>query len=497
MKVKGSLGVEGDLSVSTITGDKALIIDNTGKITDSTTTSAELAHLSGVTSNVQTQITAAQSDATQALADAATAQTAINDHMSDTVAAHDASAIANSPTGNLAASNVQDALNELQTDVDSRILSSEKGANNGVATLDGAGKVPVTQLPSAIMTYEGVWDASINTPTLADSTGDVGMVYRVAVAGTQNLGSGAITFAVGDYVILNSSLVWEKSDTTDAVASVNSQVGVVVLDTDDIGEGATNLYFTEARAKTASVADTITDGIIDVAPSQNAVFDALATINSDIALKANKTLDNLGTTAINADLLPDTGASKNLGSPALYWLDVVSAQFSIPNYGVVKNAVGPATGIEIKATGASDDVNLTPGSSGVIRASSKKISDVADPISAQDAATKGYVDSTVGSTTTFIGAENASSANVTGLVFTSSGKAIVEVAIDATADLYEAFDVLVVKKGASYELSALSVGDDSNVDFSINASGQVQYTSSSYAGLVVNGLTIKFKKNQL
>jgi len=68
--------------------------------------------------------------------------------------------------------------------------------------------------------------------------------------------------------------VWVQ--TSGAVSSVNSQTGDVVLDSDDISEGATNLYFTDARAKSAAVADSITDAITDVAPSQNAVFDALA-----------------------------------------------------------------------------------------------------------------------------------------------------------------------------------------------------------------------------
>jgi hypothetical protein len=39
-------------------------------------------------------------------------------HLADTSGAHAASAISNSPTGNLAATDVQGALNELQTDVD-------------------------------------------------------------------------------------------------------------------------------------------------------------------------------------------------------------------------------------------------------------------------------------------------------------------------------------------------------------------------------------------
>lgn len=110
--------------------------------------------------------------------------------------------------------------------VDLRQLTSEKGQANGYAGLDGGGKVPITQLPSSIMEYQGVWNASTNSPVLADGTGDKGDVYRVSVAGTRNLGSGNITFDVGNYVIYNGA-TWEKSDTTDAVASVAGLTGVI------------------------------------------------------------------------------------------------------------------------------------------------------------------------------------------------------------------------------------------------------------------------------
>lgn len=121
---------------------------------------------------------------------------------------------------------------------DSRITgaqqTSEKGQANGYASLDSGGKVPMTQLPSSIFTYNGVWDASSNTPTLVDGTGDVGDLYRVTVAGSRNLGSGSISFAVGDYVIYNTSGVWEKSDTTDAVSTVAGRTGDVTLSAADV-----------------------------------------------------------------------------------------------------------------------------------------------------------------------------------------------------------------------------------------------------------------------
>ena len=56
--------------------------------------------------------------------------------------------------------------------------------------------------------------------------------------------------------------------------------------TDDLSEGS-NLYFTTARAKAAAVADAINDSTVDVAPSQNAVFDALALKEGTIAAGTN------------------------------------------------------------------------------------------------------------------------------------------------------------------------------------------------------------------
>jgi hypothetical protein len=61
-----------------------------------------------------------------------------------------------------------------------------------------------------------------------------------------------------------------------SVNGVNPTAGAVTINSDDVGEGATNLYFTDARAKAAAVADEINNGTNDVAPSQNAVYDALA-----------------------------------------------------------------------------------------------------------------------------------------------------------------------------------------------------------------------------
>lgn len=111
---------------------------------------------------------------------------------------------------------------------------ANKGVANGYASLDSGGKVPVSQLPSAIMEYKGTWNAFSNTPTLADGVGDTGDLYRVSAAGTVDLGSGPIEFRTGDYAIYNGA-TWERSGTTDAVSSVSGRTGDITLTKVDVG----------------------------------------------------------------------------------------------------------------------------------------------------------------------------------------------------------------------------------------------------------------------
>jgi hypothetical protein len=134
--------------------------------------------------------------------------------------------------------------------------TKDAGSANGVATLDAGGKVPVSELPAAVLgalSYQGTWNASTNTPTLTSSTGTKGYYYVVAVAGSTNL-DGITDWLVGDWAVYNGT-VWQKVDNTETVTSVNGQTGAVVLTTTNIAEG-TNEYFTTARARTSISAGT-------------------------------------------------------------------------------------------------------------------------------------------------------------------------------------------------------------------------------------------------
>ena len=110
-KIKGSAEISGKLKLNPEAINRALTVDANGELTSSTVTSTELGQVSGVTGPIQTQLT--------------NNGTAITDHINDVTDAHDASAISNVPSGNLAATDVQGALNELQTDINSRALDAD------------------------------------------------------------------------------------------------------------------------------------------------------------------------------------------------------------------------------------------------------------------------------------------------------------------------------------------------------------------------------------
>lgn len=155
---------------------------------------------------------------------------------------------------------------DIQTQLDAKVDDSEKGAAGGVATLDGGGKVPASQLPNSVMEFKGLFDPG--TATFTDGTGNAGDVWQASAAGSYDAGSGSITYAIGDWAV-HSGSVFQKSLNSNAVASVNGFTGIVVLDSDDVAEGSSNLYFSNERAQdavgaaltdTASIDFTYNDG---------------------------------------------------------------------------------------------------------------------------------------------------------------------------------------------------------------------------------------------
>jgi hypothetical protein len=93
-----------------------------------------------------------------------------------------------------------------------------------VPQLGGDGKISLDQIPASIiggLTFKGSWDASTNDPALASGVGTKGWYYVVSVAGNTNL-DGHTDWLTGDLVVFDGS-TWDKIPGSDAyVISVNN-----------------------------------------------------------------------------------------------------------------------------------------------------------------------------------------------------------------------------------------------------------------------------------
>lgn len=179
------------------------------------------------------------------------------------------------------------------------IASSLLGAANGVATLDATGKLTGTQIPAALvgaLVYQGTWNATTNSPTLASGVGTKGQYYKVSVAGTTTI-DGNSAWAVGDMIVFNGT-TWDAIDgLTTEVTSVFGRVGAVtatLASADFVNQGTTTtvLHGNAAGNPTWAAINLAADvtGVLpmtstgaltgDVAKTSGASTTTLATVNA-------------------------------------------------------------------------------------------------------------------------------------------------------------------------------------------------------------------------
>ena len=133
----------------------------------------------------------------------------LNNHIIDIDDAHDASAISNIPSGNLAATNVQAALNELQTDVDTRATSSALSTHASTASgVHGVVGTIVGTSDSQTLTNKTI-DADLNTLSNIDNAD---IKAAAAIARTKLASGTASKVLVND----GSGVMSEMANVTDS-----------------------------------------------------------------------------------------------------------------------------------------------------------------------------------------------------------------------------------------------------------------------------------------
>lgn len=205
----------------------------------------------------------------------------IDDHIADTVDAHDASAISNVPSGNLAATDVQGALNELQTELDGKVVGPASSTDNAIARYDGTtGKLVQN---SAVLVRD---DGFIEGLGITNSTSSAGLLVTsdssVITGDSVNI-QGAVFYEVtddsttsGSSVVLvpgNVKTIYLSNAGLDSIAGISGTIdGRELILTNGTGSSVTILNNNGGAGTEAIVTGTGADLTLEAAASISLTF---------------------------------------------------------------------------------------------------------------------------------------------------------------------------------------------------------------------------------
>ena len=233
--------------------------------------------------------------------------------------------------------------------------------------------------------------------------------------------STALTFEEldGNFTDLNSRV--STIETTN-VTAVNGQSGNITLVTDNINEGSTNLYYTNARFDTrlgTKTTDNLTEGTTNKYYSDSLVDTRLGTKSID----ALSDVDTTTSAPSVSDVLTWDGTKfKPAAAPGASGGEANTGS----NIGTGRNLFKQKVGVNLEfntlrssdsivsvvQNSGNDTVDISFLPTGDISANTQKITNVVNPASAQDAATKNYVDGLVAGLKTRIIVRAATTANI-------------------------------------------------------------------------------------
>ena len=302
-----------------------------------------------------------------------------------------------------AVSNVAGALDQLAAN---KISSSQKGAANGVAPLNGSSKIDATYLPAYV-------DDVLEFANLAafPVTGSTGILYLALDTNKIYRWSGStyveVSQGITDHTLLSNigtnthaNIDTHIASTANPHSVTKAQVGLGNVDnTSDINKPISTATQNALNLKVDKAGDTMTGSLNMSALSENVQF-------SVYGLNATSTIDirtDDDATRPTGDVRLETGDASGSDYAGSIYLNGGSNVNGNPAN--IQLTAGQSTGTGANGSiilDAKNVVYLNQNASGSIQASNHRIEDVADPTADQDAATKKWVEDISAVTNTLI-----------------------------------------------------------------------------------------------
>jgi hypothetical protein len=269
---------------------------------------------------------------------------------------------------------VLDTLTSLQTQINT-LIPSQTGNSGKFLTTNGT----TTSWSSVAggLSYQGTWNASTNTPTLASGVGVNGYYYITSTAGSTNL-DGITDWQIGDWLMFNGT-VWQKIDQSNLVTSVAGRTGAITLSNTDISGLGT--MATQSSSNVSISGGSIT-GITDLAvadggtgssTAQGAINTLAGAVTSGSYLRGNGT--NVVMNTIQAADVPTlnqntTGSAATLTTGRTIAITGDLA-YTSPSFNGSANVTAAGTLATVNANvGSFTNASLTVNGKGLITAAS-------------------------------------------------------------------------------------------------------------------------------
>ena len=290
---------------------------------------------------------------------------------------------------------VLDTLASLQTQI-TNLIPSQTGNSGKYLTTNGTA-LSWASIAGGGLSYQGTWNASTNTPTLASSTGVSGYYYIVATAGSTNL-DGITDWQIGDWLLFNGT-VWQKIDQSNLVTSVAGRTGAVTLSNTDIsGLGTMSTQNASSVAITGGTINGTTIGATTATTGAFTTVTASTSLTTPTVQATNSGGLSLKNSAGTTQLSMGGGGGDNLSLLVSTNINGTNAQIDISPTG---------TGhVHIKPTG-SGSIEVAPTNVGTINNMT---------IGATTPKNGSFIDLSVTGTTSFDGSQGTA-----GQVLTSAG----------------------------------------------------------------------------